>query len=88
VRPDHPAGISSYKGLIAYVSNRPGQDRCYVIDASKIQKGLGWVPKETFETGLKKTVDWYLENIELCRKVQDGSHQCQRLGTAEKGMKL
>jgi len=52
----------------------------YAIDASKIEKDLGWVPKETFETGLRKTVEWYLANKEWCQRVQDGSYQRERLG--------
>jgi len=82
-RPDHPNGISSYKDLITYVSDRPGHDQRYAIDASKIQKDLGWVPLETFETGLRKTVEWYLNNLDWCQHVQDGSYQRQRLGIAE-----
>jgi dTDP-glucose 4,6-dehydratase len=80
--PEHPNGIASYKDLIAYVADRPGHDQRYAIDASKIQKDLGWVPKETFETGLKKTVLWYLNNVVWCQHVQDGSYQRQRLGAA------
>jgi dTDP-glucose 4,6-dehydratase len=82
LRPDHPNGIASYKDLITYVADRPGHDQRYAIDASKIQKDLGWVPEETFETGLKKTVLWYLNNAVWCQHVQDGSYQRQRLGVA------
>jgi dTDP-glucose 4,6-dehydratase len=82
-RPDHPKGISSYKDLITYVADRPGHDQRYAIDASKIQKDLGWVPEETFETGLQKTVQWYLDNVTWCQHVQDGSYQRQRLGMIE-----
>ena len=80
LRPEHPKGISSYKELITYVADRPGHDLRYAIDASKIQKDLGWVPEETFETGLRKTVQWYLDNLSWCQKVLDGSYQ--RLGLA------
>jgi len=73
----------SYKDLITYVADRPGHDQRYAIDASKIQKDLGWVPAETFETGLRKTVEWYLENTTWCQHVQDGSYQRQRLGVIE-----
>jgi dTDP-glucose 4,6-dehydratase len=52
----------------------------YAIDAGKIQRELGWVPQETFETGLRKTVQWYLQNRVWCEHVQDGSYQRQRLG--------
>jgi dTDP-glucose 4,6-dehydratase len=73
----------SYKDLITYVADRPGHDQRYAIDASKIQKDLGWVPAETFETGLRKTVEWYLNNVTWCQHVQDGSYQRQRLGVIE-----
>jgi len=82
-RPNYPKGISSYKDLITYVADRPGHDQRYAIDASKIQKDLGWVPMETFETGLRKTVEWYLNNSEWCRNVQNGSYQLQRLGVIQ-----
>ena len=49
--------------LIEYTDDRPGHDQRYAIDASKIQKELGWFPKETFETGIQKTIDWYLQNL-------------------------
>lgn len=81
--PDYPKGISSYKDLITYVADRPSHDQRYAIDASKIQKDLGWGPEETFETGLRKTVEWYLDNITWCQHVQDGSYQRQRLGVIE-----
>lgn len=78
--PQKPAGIARYADLITYVQDRPGHDLRYAIDASKIERELGWVPQETFETGLRKTVQWYLDNLEWCRRVQDGSYQGQRLG--------
>jgi dTDP-glucose 4,6-dehydratase len=78
--PQKPAGIARYEDLITYVQDRPGHDLRYAIDASKIERELGWVPQETFETGLRKTVQWYLDNLEWCRRVQDGSYQGQRLG--------
>ncbi|WP_339666536.1 dTDP-glucose 4,6-dehydratase [uncultured Pseudomonas sp.] len=77
--PDH---ITGYRSLITYVTDRPGHDLRYAIDASKIQRELGWAPEETFETGLRKTVQWYLENLEWCRRVQDGSYQRERLGAS------
>ncbi|MNR69200.1 dTDP-glucose 4,6-dehydratase [compost metagenome] len=52
----------------------------YAIDASKIQRELGWVPQETFESGIRKTVQWYLDNREWWQRVLDGRYQCQRLG--------
>lgn len=72
----------SYRDLITYVKDRPGHDMRYAIDARKIQKELGWVPQETFETGIRKTVQWYLDNLDWCQRVQDGSYQRQRLGVA------
>lgn len=71
---------NSYRELITFVNDRPGHDMRYAIDASKIQKELGWTPLETFETGIRKTVDWYLNNQEWCQHVQDGSYQRERLG--------
>jgi dTDP-glucose 4,6-dehydratase len=75
----------SYRELINFVADRPGHDRRYAIDATKIQQELNWTPKETFETGLRKTVQWYLTNQQWCQNVQDGSYQRERLGvlTAE-----
>jgi dTDP-glucose 4,6-dehydratase len=70
----------SYTSLITYVTDRPGHDVRYAIDASKIASELDWRPKETFETGLRKTVEWYLNNLQWCRRVQDGSYQRERLG--------
>lgn len=69
-----------YAELITYVTDRPGHDRRYAIDSSKMQKELGWTPEETFETGLRKTVQWYLDNQQWCKNVQDGSYQRERLG--------
>ncbi|PKH55676.1 dTDP-glucose 4,6-dehydratase [Shewanella sp. Choline-02u-19] len=71
---------TDYKELITFVTDRPGHDIRYAIDASKIERELGWVPTETFETGLRKTVEWYLENSQWCHRVQDGSYQRERLG--------
>lgn len=71
---------SSYESLITYVTDRPGHDRRYAIDASKIEKELGWSPQETFESGIRKTVEWYLNNQKWCQNVQDGSYQRERLG--------
>ncbi|ARC91063.1 dTDP-glucose 4,6-dehydratase [Vibrio coralliilyticus] len=71
---------SSYAEQITYVQDRPGHDRRYAIDSSKIQKELGWTPEETFETGLRKTVQWYLDNPAWCKNVQDGSYLRERLG--------
>ncbi len=70
----------SYKSLITYVQDRPGHDLRYAIDASKIERELGWAPLETFESGIRKTVQWYLENLTWAHRVQDGSYQRERLG--------
>jgi dTDP-glucose 4,6-dehydratase len=70
----------SYESLINFVKDRPGHDLRYAIDATKIKNELGWTPTETFETGIRKTVEWYLNNLEWCRRVQDGSYQRERLG--------
>jgi len=72
--------LGSYSGLISYVTDRPGHDLRYAIDAGKIQKELGWVPAETFSTGIRKTVAWYLENRQWWQHIQDNSYQQQRLG--------
>lgn len=66
-----PDGLSSFKDLISFVRDRPGHDRRYAIDASKIENELGWRPRETFDSGLGKTVDWYLKNLNWCETVHD-----------------
>ncbi len=70
----------TYASQITFVQDRPGHDMRYAIDASKIQRELGWTPKETFESGIRKTVEWYLANEAWWKAVQDGSYQGQRLG--------
>ena len=74
------ANGQAYESLITFVKDRPGHDLRYAIDATKIQNELGWTPTETFETGIRKTVEWYLNNLDWCRRVQDGSYQRERLG--------
>ncbi|TWC11645.1 MULTISPECIES: dTDP-glucose 4,6-dehydratase [unclassified Pseudomonas] len=81
--PDKPEGIGRYVDLITFVRDRPGHDLRYAIDAGKIERELGWTPRETFDTGLRKTVQWYLENLQWCRRVQDGSYQGERLGSLD-----
>lgn len=83
--PEHPPGVARYDDLITHVADRPGHDRRYAIDASKIQRELGWSPRETFASGLRKTVQWYLGHRDWCRHVQDGSYQRQRLGLGADG---
>lgn len=78
--PDHPGEIEYYEELITYVSDRPGHDLRYAIDATKIDQQLNWRPTETFETGIRKTVEWYLRNKSWWQRVQDGSYQGERLG--------
>ena len=75
-----PRQSGSYKEQISFVTDRPGHDLRYAIDASKIERELGWKPEETFASGLRKTVLWYLDNLDWCRRVQDGSYQRERLG--------
>lgn len=70
-----------YRSLIQFVTDRPGHDMRYAIDAGKIQRELDWAPEETFETGLEKTVRWYLDNAAWCQHVQDGSYRRERLGS-------
>lgn len=69
-----------YAEQITYVTDRPGHDRRYAIDSSKMSEELNWTPVETFETGLRKTIQWYLTNQQWCKNVQDGSYQRERLG--------
>jgi len=75
-----PNGIAKFSELITFVKDRPGHDMRYAIDASKIEQELGWKPQETFESGIRKTVEWYLNNENWWRRVQDGSYAGERLG--------
>ncbi len=83
MRPVKPAGIAHYRDLITHVTDRPGHDVRYAIDAGKIQRELGWQPQETFESGIRKTVRWYLDNAAWWQHVMDGSYQMQRLGLGD-----
>ena len=74
------AEIKDRKNLITFVADRPGHDMRYAIDASKIERELGWRPEETFDTGLRKTVQWYLNNREWCEEVRSGNYRGERLG--------
>jgi dTDP-glucose 4,6-dehydratase len=78
--PGKPAGIGHYRDLITFVKDRPGHDLRYAIDASKIQAELGWVPEETFESGIRKTVQWYLDNRQWWERVLSGDYRLGRLG--------
>ena len=80
LRPSEHTRVDKYEDLITFVKDRPGHDVRYAIDASKIERELGWLPQETFESGLRKTVEWYLSNEAWWRAVLDGSYQGQRLG--------
>jgi len=73
--PNKPTGVETYQGLTTYVADRAGHDVRYAIDASKIQRELDWTPQESFESGVRKTVEWYLANLDWCEHVQDGSYQ-------------
>ena len=81
--PEKPAGIAAYIDLIEFVKDRPGHDTRYAIDASKIQRELAWLPEETFETGLRKTVQWYLCNTKWWERVLSGDYQLERIGGEE-----
>jgi dTDP-glucose 4,6-dehydratase len=75
--------VGPRRQLITFVADRPGHDQRYAIDAGKIQSQLGWTPSETFETGLRKTVQWYLDNEEWTQRVMDVSYRGERLGAGE-----
>ncbi|SIO93722.1 dTDP-glucose 4,6-dehydratase [Vibrio spartinae] len=81
--PNKPEGVTKYEDLIAYVKDRPGHDIRYAIDAAKIAQELGWKPEETFESGIRKTVEWYLNNQCWWSRVLDGSYSRERLGEGE-----
>ncbi|EGQ7777771.1 TPA: dTDP-glucose 4,6-dehydratase [Vibrio parahaemolyticus] len=83
LRPDKPAGVEAYESLITYVKDRPGHDVRYAIDATKIAQELNWTPEETFESGIRKTVEWYLNNPQWWQRVLDGSYSLERLGAGE-----
>ena len=78
--PNKPSGVVHYRDLITFVKDRPGHDARYAIDASKIERKLGWVPEESFETGLRKTVQWYLENKQWWERVLSGAYRLERIG--------
>lgn len=76
--------INSYSELITYVKDRPGHDVRYAIDASKVNKNLGWEPLENFESGIRKTIEWYLNNPNWADNIQNGSYKLSRLGEGNK----
>lgn len=79
-RPSKIAGLSRYTDLITSVADRPGHDRRYAIDCTKISEELGWRPRETFESGLRRTVDWYLDHLEWCEQIRSSRYDGQRIG--------
>lgn len=78
-----PRGINKYIDLITYVADRPGHDTRYAIDAKKIADSLGWKPQETFESGIRKTVQWYLDNQDWCNRIFDGTYMPGHLKSHE-----
>jgi dTDP-glucose 4,6-dehydratase len=84
--PNKPDGVGYYRDLISFVKDRPGHDTRYAIDGSKIKRELGWVPEQTFETGLRKTVQWYLDNEFWWSRVISGAYQFERLGVANESI--
>lgn len=78
--PSKITGLTRYEELITFVEDRAGHDLRYAMDARKIENELGWTPNETFESGIRKTVQWYLDNNNWCERVKDGSYQGERLG--------
>lgn len=78
--PEKPEGVANYKDLITYVKDRPGHDLRYAIDATKIKEELGWTPDESFDTGIRKTVEWYLTNKEWWENVLSGNYKLDRIG--------
>lgn len=83
--PQKPGNIEHYRELIQFVQDRPGHDHRYAIDAEKISRELGWQPAQTFESGLRRTVQWYLQNRDWWQAVLNGSYQLERLGTGASG---
>jgi dTDP-glucose 4,6-dehydratase len=81
--PNHPKGISKYSELVSYVEDRPGHDQRYAINSTKISKELHWSAAETFETGIRKTVEWFIHNTLWCENIQKGSYRGERLGLGE-----
>ena len=78
--PEKLHGINTFSELITYVEDRPGHDVRYAIDSNKIKKNIGWSPKENFESGILKTVQWYLENLSWSKNIQNGNYKLERIG--------
>jgi dTDP-glucose 4,6-dehydratase len=81
--PQHPGSINRFEELITFVQDRLGHDQRYAIDASKIKHELGWIPDESFYSGIRKTVEWYLDNQAWWQNVLDGTYEFERLGLAD-----
>jgi dTDP-glucose 4,6-dehydratase len=81
--PLKPEGVQLYRALLSFVKDRPGHDTRYAIDASKIQRELGWKPEESFETGLRKAVKWYLGSTEWWERVLSGEYELERIGSEQ-----
>lgn len=75
-----PRSQGPYRNMITFVTDRPGHDARYAIDCSKIERELGWQPEETFESGLRKTVQWYLDNEDWWQTIRSGAYRGERLG--------
>jgi dTDP-glucose 4,6-dehydratase len=75
----------NYEDQINFVKDRPGHDRRYAIDSTKISRELGWKPKNTFDSGIRSTVEWYLENQEWVENVLSGEYRMERLGSSKGG---
>ncbi len=82
LQPERPTGVARYRDLVTFVTDRPGHDRRYAIDARKMHQELGWKPREDFASGLRKTVSWYLEHRDWWQRVLDGRYRLERLGAA------
>lgn len=80
--PQKPAGVASYADLITFVTDRPGHDRRYAVDTAKIERELGWAPSETLQSGLGKTVGWFLDNRQWWGDILNGTYKLERLGLA------
>ena len=78
--PFKPKGVTRFSDLISFVDDRPGHDLRYSIDASKIQNELDWFPEESFETGLFKTIQWYIDNKNWWERVISGEYRLERIG--------
>ena len=83
-RPEKPAGVERYADLVTSVADRPGHDRRYAIDDRKISDELGWSPRHSFESGLRQTVRWYLDNLDWCERIRRERYGRERIGLAAK----